>query len=65
MFWGRHAAARDLALSAADSQLQTRLRKDGTWQTDLFAPEAKDILLQITLRHNPGKGQGDSIHRMA
>jgi len=54
--WGGYAAARDLALSAADSQLQTRFRKDGKRPADLFVPEAKDIPLYITLRHNPGKG---------
>ena len=54
--WGGYAAARDLGLSAADAQMQTRFRKDGKRPADLFTPEAKDIPLYITLRHNPGKG---------
>ena len=53
--WGGYAAARDLGLSAADAQLQTRFRKDGRRPAE-FAPESKDIPLYITLRHNPGKG---------
>jgi hypothetical protein len=54
--WGGYAAARDLALSAKDAQLQTRFKQTGQRPHGLFAPESKDIPLYVTLRPREGKG---------
>jgi hypothetical protein len=55
--WGGYATARDLA--AKDAQLQAEFKKSGTRPAELFAPEARDIPLYITLRNRPGKGYTD------
>ena len=54
--WGGYAAARDLALSAKDAQLQGEFKKTGQRPAGLFAAEATDIPLYVTLRPHTGKG---------
>lgn len=57
--WGGYATARDRDLAAKDAILQSEFKKSGTRPGELFAAEAKDIPLYITLRHRPGKGYSD------
>ena len=57
--WGGYATARDRNLAAHDAMLQTEFRKTGLRPAELFAPEARDIPLYITLRNRPGKGYTD------
>jgi len=57
--WGGYATARDRDLAAKDSILQADFKKTGERPADLFAPEARDIPLYITLRNRPGKGYSD------
>ncbi len=57
--WGGYATARDRELAAKDSILQADFKKTGERPADLFAPEARDIPLYITLRNRPGKGYSD------
>lgn len=57
--WGGYATARDRDLAAKDAMLQAEFKKTGQRPADLFAPEARDIPLYITLRHRPGKGYTD------
>lgn len=57
--WGGYATARDRELAAKDAILQTEFRKTGERPAELFAPEARDIPLYITLRNRPGKGYSD------
>lgn len=57
--WGGYATARDRGLAAKDAMLQNEFKKSGTRPSELFAPEARDIPLYITLRNRPGKGYTD------
>ncbi len=57
--WGGYATARDRELAAKDAMLQAEFKKSGQRPAELFAPEARDIPLYITLRHRPGKGYTD------
>ena len=57
--WGGYATARDRDLAAKDAMLQTQFKKSGERPADLFAAEARDIPLYITLRNRPGKGYTD------
>ena len=57
--WGGYATARDRDLAAKDAMLQTEFKKTGARPTELFAPEARDIPLYVTLRNRPGKGYTD------
>lgn len=57
--WGGYATARDRELAAKDAMLQAEFKKTGERPTDLFAAEARDIPLYITLRNRPGKGYTD------
>jgi len=57
--WGGYATARDRDLAAKDAMLQSEFKKTGERPSALFAPEAKDIPLYITLRNRPGKGYTD------
>ena len=53
--WGGYATARDRDLAAKDALLQAEFKKTGARPAELFAPEARDIPLYITLRNRPGK----------
>ena len=53
--WGGYATARDRDLAAKDAQLQAEFKKTSTRPAELFAAEARDIPLYITLRNRPGK----------
>ena len=57
--WGGYATARDRDLAAKDAMLQADFKKSGERPADLFAAEARDIPLYITLRNKPGKGYTD------
>ena len=57
--WGGYATARDRDLAAKDAMMQAEFKKTGQRPADLFAPEARDIPLYITLRNRPGKGFTD------
>ena len=57
--WGGYATARDRDLAARDAMLQAEFKKTGERPPALFAPEAKDIPLYLTLRQRPGKGYTD------
>ena len=57
--WGGYATARDRDLAAKDAMLQTEFKKTGARPAELFAPEARDIPLYITLRNRPGKSYTD------
>ena len=57
--WGGYATARDRDVAAKDAMLQVEFKKSGARPADLFAPEARDIPLYITLRNRPGKGFTD------
>ena len=57
--WGGYATARDRDIAAKDAMLQTEFKKTGARPTGLFAPEARDIPLYVTLRNRPGKGFTD------
>ena len=57
--WGGYATARDRDNAARDAMLQTGFKKTGQRPAELFAPEARDIPLYITLRYRPGKGYTD------
>ena len=58
--WGGYATARDRDLAAKDAQMQAEFKKTGARPAELFAPEARDIPLYITLRHRPGKINPDT-----
>ena len=57
--WGGYATARDRDLAAKDAIMQAQFKKTGERPADLFALEARDIPLYITLRNRPGKGYTD------
>jgi hypothetical protein len=57
--WGGYATARDRDIAAKDAMMQTEFKKTGARPSDLFAPEARDIPLYVTLRNRPGKGFTD------
>ncbi|MBA4232439.1 MAG: hypothetical protein C0465_17720 [Ralstonia sp.] len=57
--WGGYATARDRDLAAKDAMLQAEFKKTGERPAELFAPEARDIPLYITLRNRPGKAYTD------
>ena len=57
--WGGYATARNRDLAAKDAMLQTEFKKTGARPAGLFAPEARDIPLYVTLRNRPGKGFTD------
>ena len=57
--WGGYATARDRDLAAKDAIMQAEFKKSGTRPPELFAPEARDIPLYVTLRNRPGKGFTD------
>jgi hypothetical protein len=57
--WGGYATARDRDIAAKDAMLQTEFKKTGQRPASLFAPEARDIPLYVTLRNRPGKGFTD------
>ena len=57
--WGGYATARDRDVAAKDAMMQTEFKKTGARPTELFAPEARDIPLYVTLRNRPGKGFTD------
>jgi hypothetical protein len=57
--WGGYATARDRDVAAKDAMMQTEFKKTGARPTGLFAPEARDIPLYVTLRNRPGKGFTD------
>jgi hypothetical protein len=57
--WGGYATARDRDIAAKDAMLQAEFKKSGARPAGLFAPEARDIPLYITLRNRPGKGFTD------
>jgi hypothetical protein len=57
--WGGYATARDRDIAAKDAMLQTEFKKTGQRPAGLFAPEARDIPLYVTLRNRPGKGFTD------
>ncbi len=54
-----YAAARDRDLAAKDAIMQAEFKKTGARPSELFAPEARDIPLYVTLRNRPGKGFTD------
>lgn len=58
--WGGYATARDRELAAKDAILQADFKKNGQRPAELFAAEARDIPLYITLRHRPGKTNPDT-----
>ena len=53
--WGGYATARDREVAARDAMMQAQFKKTGERPAELFAPEARDIPLYITLRNRPGK----------
>ena len=57
--WGGYATARDREVAAKDAIMQAQFKKSGERPAELFAPEARDIPLYITLRNRPGKGFTD------
>ena len=57
--WGGYATARDRDVAAKDAMIQAEFKKTGARPSELFAPEARDIPLDITLRNRPGKGYTD------
>ena len=57
--WGGYATARDREVAAKDAIMQTQFKKTGERPAELFAAEARDIPLYITLRNRPGKGFTD------
>ena len=57
--WGGYATARDRDIAAKDAMLQTEFKKTGQRPAGLFAAEARDIPLYVTLRNRPGKGFTD------
>ena len=57
--WGGYATARDREVAAKDAIMQAQFKKSGERPAALFAPEARDIPLYITLRNRPGKGFTD------
>jgi hypothetical protein len=57
--WGGYATARDRDVAAKDAMLQTEFKKTGQRPAGLFAAEARDIPLYVTLRNRPGKGFTD------
>ena len=57
--WGGYATARDRDVAAKDAMLQSQFKKTGERPAELFAAEARDIPLYITLRNRPGKGYTD------
>jgi hypothetical protein len=57
--WGGYATARDRDIAAKDAMMQTEFKKTGARPSELFAPEARDIPLYVTLRNRPGKGFTD------
>ena len=57
--WGGYATARDRDVAAKDAMMQSEFKKTGARPSDLFAPEARDIPLYVTLRNRPGKGFTD------
>ena len=57
--WGGYATARDRDLAAKDAMMQAEFKKTGARPAELFAPEARDIPLYVTLRNRPGKGFTD------
>ena len=57
--WGGYATARDRDLAAKDAMLQAEFKKNGERPAELFAAEARDIPLYITLRNRPGKSYTD------
>ena len=57
--WGGYATARARDLAAKDAIMQTEFKKTGARPSELFAPEARDIPLYVTLRNRPGKGFTD------
>jgi hypothetical protein len=58
--WGGYATARDRDLAAKDAMLQTEFKKTGNRPAELFAPEARDIPLYVTLRNRPGKANAQT-----
>jgi hypothetical protein len=57
--WGGYATARDRDVAARDAIMQAQFKKNGERPAELFASEARDIPLYITLRNRPGKGFTD------
>ena len=57
--WGGYATARDRDLAAKDAIMQAEFNKSGARPAALFAPEAKDIPLYVTLRRREIKGATD------
>lgn len=57
--WGGYATARNRELAARDAMLQGEFNKTGIRPAELFAAEAKDIPLYVTLRNRAGKGYTD------
>ena len=57
--WGGYATARDREVAARDAIMQAQFKKTGERPAELFAAEARDIPLYITLRNRPGKGFTD------
>ncbi len=58
--WGGYATARDRDLAAKDAMLQAEFKKTGNRPDELFAPEARDIPLYVTLRNRPGKANAQT-----
>lgn len=58
--WGGYATARDRDLAAKDAIMQAEFKRTGARPAELFAPEARDIPLYITLRNRPGKINPDT-----
>ena len=57
--WVGYATARDREVAAKDAIMQAQFKKTGERPSELFAPEARDIPLYITVRNRPGKGFTD------
>ncbi len=57
--WGGYATARNRDLAARDAMLADTFKRTGERPPEMFAPEARDIPLYITLRNRPGKGFTD------
>lgn len=59
MLWGAFAMARDRDVAARDAILQAAFKKTRCRPPELFAAEARDIPLYLTLRRRPGKSYSD------
>ena len=57
--WGGYATARDRDVAARDAVLQSEFKKTGQRPVGLFAPEARDIPLYVTLLYEDNTDHTD------